>query len=142
MNKYVKTFLHRGLLFAWGGPVVLGIVYLFIELSGEHLSLNGIELFIAILSTCIIAFVHAGSSVFPIIEHWSKVKSMFFQFLCIYSVYTIAYLINSWLPFDWKILLSYTSAFVGTFLLIWIIVLLTVNQLSKRMNQQLKKIKK
>lgn len=141
MNKYVKTFLHRGLLFSWGGPVVLGIVYLCLELSGERLALNGVELFIAIVSTCIIAFVHAGSSVFPTIEHWSKVKAMFFQFLCIYSVYTIAYLINSWLPFDWRILLIYTSAFVGGFFLIWLIVLLTVRQLSKKMNQQLKKMK-
>ena len=75
MNKYVKEYLLRGLIFSGLGPVVGGCVYLFIELSGERLVLNGYEVFLTIITTYIIAFVQAGSSVFPTIEIWSKVKA-------------------------------------------------------------------
>ena len=34
MNKYVKTYLHRGLLFGGLGPIVAGIVLGIIQLSG------------------------------------------------------------------------------------------------------------
>ena len=28
MNKYVRSFLHRGLMFGGFGPIIIGIVYL------------------------------------------------------------------------------------------------------------------
>lgn len=141
MNKYVKEYLLRGLIFSGLGPVVGGCVYLFIELSGEGLALNGYELFLAIITTYIIAFVHAGSSVFPTIERWSKVKAMFVQLLSLYSVYTIGYLINFWIPFKIEIIAIYTSCFIGGFLLIWLFAVISSRIASNKLNAKLMNIK-
>lgn len=137
MNKYVKDYLLRGLIFSGLGPVIGGSVYLIIELSGNKLSLSGYEVFLAIITTYIIAFVHAGSSVFPSIERWSKVKAMFVQLLSLYSVYTIGYLINSWIPFKIEIIALYTSCFIGGFLLIWLIVVISSRIVSNKLNEKL-----
>ena len=77
MNKYLKEFLHRGLVFGGFGPIVLGIVYAILESTVEHFSLNGIQILIAIISVYILAFVQAGVSVFNQIESFSVPKHCF-----------------------------------------------------------------
>lgn len=141
MNKYVKMFLHRGLMFSGLGPIVAGIVYVCIEASCTVLALTGIEFFTAVLTTYIIAFVHAGSSVFPQIEGWPLIKSIFFQWFSIYAVYTIGYLINSWIPLNPIVILIYTGCFIGAFSIIWIIIYLTTKKVTRKMNDQLNQMK-
>ena len=99
MNKYVKEFLHRGLVFGGFGPIILGIIYAVIEGVHANFSLNGVQILIAIISIYLLAFLQAGASVFNQIEHWSVPKSTFFHFLVIYLAYTICYTVNSWIPF-------------------------------------------
>ena len=138
MNPYVKTFLHRGLMFSGLGPIIAGIVYLSIELSGTRLNLTGVEIFLAILTTYIIAFVQAGSSVFNEIEKWGKAKSALFQMTSIYVVYVIGYLINRWIPLDYKIILIFTGIFVGGYLTILLTVYLITKKVSNKLNEKLK----
>ena len=64
MNKHLRLFLHRGLIFGGFGPIIIGIVFMFIELGGTQLSLGGGEVLLAIFSTYVLAFVQAGASVF------------------------------------------------------------------------------
>ena len=50
MNKYVKEFLHRGMMFGGFGPIILGIIYWIVsEVHGE-LELSGFEIFLSIVS--------------------------------------------------------------------------------------------
>ena len=137
MNRYVREFLHRGLIFAGFGPVILGIVYLILSFSIDDLSVNGTDIFIGIISTYIIAFVHAGASVFNQIEHWPIAKSMLFHFLTLYISYTFAYLINSWIEFDITVLMIYTAAFVVIYLMIWLIVVIATRATQKKLNSRL-----
>ena len=44
MNDYVKKYFHRGLIFGGFGPMVLGIVYLVIDLSMAGIHLSGWEI--------------------------------------------------------------------------------------------------
>ena len=81
MNKYLKAFLHRGLIFGGFGPIVVGIIYLILSMTLDSFSVSGKEMFFAIISTYLLAFVHAGASVFNQIEEWPVTKSMFFHFL-------------------------------------------------------------
>ena len=76
MNRYLKNFLHRGLIFAGFGPVVAGIVFLILQLSGVNVTLSGANIFSTVISTYIIAFLHAGSSLFHEIESFSPAKAM------------------------------------------------------------------
>lgn len=137
MNRYVKEYLHRGLIFGGFGPIIAGIVILILDKTGTYTSVSGSDMFLAIVSTYICAFVHAGSSVFPSIEHWSKIKAMFWQFTSIYVVYLSVYQINGWMPLKASVIAIFTVCFLGGFLIIWAIVLASVNAATKRMNEKL-----
>jgi hypothetical protein len=137
MNPYVKEFLHRGLMFSGLGPIVAGIVYFSIELSGTKLNLSGTDVLLAIISTYILAFVQAGSSVFNMIEKWGKAKSLLCQMSSIYAVYMGAYLINRWIPFDYRIILIFTISFVTCYLIIWFTVFFIMKKNTKKLNEKL-----
>ena len=64
MNKYVKAFLHRGLIFGGFGPIVTAIVYFIISLAVENVVLNSTQILTITISTYTLAFIHAGASVF------------------------------------------------------------------------------
>ena len=137
MNKYVKQFLLRGLIFGGFGPIVLGIIFLCIEMSGIALALGGGEILLAIVSTYGIAFVQAGASVFNQIEHWSIPKSTLCHFSVLYLAYVGSYLLNNWIPFDSNVLLIFTGIFVGGYLIIWLTVFISVKLISKKLNAKL-----
>ncbi len=137
MNLYVKEYLKRGLIFSGFGPIVAGIVYLIIELSGVDLKLTGLNVFSAILTTYVIAFVQAGSSVFNQIEAWPKAKCLLFQMTSIYVVYMGGYLINNWIPFKVEVIIIFTCVFVATYLSIWLTVYFVTKNVSKKLNDKL-----
>lgn len=137
MNKYVKSFLHRGLLFAGFGPIVAGIVYFCISLSAEPLSLTGGQMLLAIVSTYLLAFVHAGASVFNQIDEWPLAKSIFWHFASLYLAYVTCYLVNTWIPFEWIALAIFTGVFVGIYLVVWLVVFVSIKLTEKRLNKKL-----
>ena len=96
MNIYLKRFLRRGIAFGGFGPIILGIVFLVLSFTVSDFSLGGREVFLAIVSTYVLAFVQAGASVFNQIEEWPLAKCTFVHFLTLYVTYVLCYLINSW----------------------------------------------
>ena len=137
MNRYFKEFLHRGLMFAGFGPVIMGIIYCILSYTIKDFSVNGTDAFIAILSTYILAFVHAGSSVFNQIEHWSIMKGLLCQLGSLYIAYSGCYLLNSWIPFEPVVLAIFTAIFVVGYLAIWGIVYLCVKGNAKKLSEKL-----
>lgn len=140
MNKYVKDFFKRGFAFAGLGPIIAGIVDLSIFYTIDNFTLTGLQVFVAILSTYVLAFLQAGASVFNQIEEWSLLKSTFFHFITIYVAYVGCYLINSWIPFDIMFIIVFTACFLAMYLIIWIIVYLCIKATSKKLNSKLKSI--
>ena len=138
MNKHLRTFLHRGLMFGGFGPIVTAIVYFIISLSGVEIALTATDFFTAIVSTYLLAFVHAGVSVFNEIETWSIGKSLLFHLGALYVVYTFCYLINAWIPFNVNVLLIYTAVFILAYLAIWLTVYLITSRLAKRLTKSIK----
>ncbi len=137
MNKYFKEFFHRGLMFGGFGPIVAGIVFFILGLTLENFSLGGTDVFLAVVSTYILAFIHAGVSVFNQIDHWPITKSLLFHFLSLYIAYTLCYLLNSWIPFEPMVILIFTAIFVVTYLIIWFIVYFAVRGTEKRLNKKI-----
>ena len=138
MNKYFKVFLHRGLMFGGFGPIVMGIIYFSLAYSIKDFSLGGKEVFIAVLSTYFLAFVHAGVSIFNQIENWPIAKSLLCHFSTLYLAYVICYLVNSWIPFEPIVLLIFTAIFAIVYFVIWISVFVIVKTTEKRLNAKLK----
>jgi hypothetical protein len=137
-KNYIKEFILRGLFFSFGGPLIGGIIYFILSLINPEIIFNGTQTLIMIVSTLLIAFVHAGTSVFYQIESWSKFKSALWQFIALYLVYTFFYLINDWISFSPKIFIIYTSIFILVFLINFIIVLIKSKSLTKKLNDKIK----
>lgn len=137
MNKYLKAFLHRGLMFGGFGPIILGIIYAILEETLPDFSLNGGQILVAIVSIYLLAFLQAGASVFNQIEHWSIPKSTLCHFAVLYFAYALCYLLNNWIPFDSNVLLLFTGIFVGLYLVVWLTVYVSVKLVTKRLNSKL-----
>ncbi len=137
MNKYVKEFLHRGLIFGGFGPIVLGIVLLAINMAGEAVTLTAKDYFLSTVSIYLLAFVHAGASVFNQIEQWSLPKSLLCHFSVLYIAYSLCYIINTWIPFEPTVLLIFTAIFVIVYFAVWLTVYAIIKNTSKKLNKKL-----
>lgn len=138
MNKYVKEFLQRGMAFGGFGPIVMGIVYFILSVTLDDFSLGGGEVFVATVSTYLLAFVHAGASVFNQIEEWPIAKSLLVHFATLYLAYLFCYLVNSWIPFKWAVVGIFTAIFVVGYFAVWTIVLISIKATEKRLNKRLR----
>lgn len=137
MKKYIKSFLLRGMLFGGFGPIIAGVVYLILSYTINDFSLSGLEVFTAIISTYLLAFVQAGASVFNQIEGWGIAKSFLCHLSTLYIAYSLCYIINSWIPFEWTVLLIFTLIFLVTYLVIWLTVYFSIKTTSKKFNKSL-----
>jgi hypothetical protein len=141
MKRNLIKFIHRGTIFGGFGPIIIGIIYLILSFTLDNFSVTGTEIFTAILSTYLLAFVHAGVSVFNEIERWSVGRSMLYHFSVLYVAYSLCYLINSWIPFDITVFLIFTGIFIVSYLIVWLTVFIIVKRTGRRLNDSLKKSK-
>ncbi len=137
MNKHVKEFFHRGLIFGGFGPIVLGIVLLAISMAGGTVALTAKDYFLSTVSIYLLAFIHAGASVFNQIEHWRLPKSLFIHFSVLYVAYSLCYIVNTWIPFEPEVLLIFTAIFVVTYFAVWLTVVIILKLISKKLNKKL-----
>ena len=138
MNRYVKEFLRRGLMFGGFGPVVAGIVFATLGATLENFSLSGSQVLLATVSTYLLAFIHAGASVFNQIEHWPIGKSLLFHFLSLYIAYSVCYCVNSWIAFEPLVLLIFTAVFAAIYFAVWLTVYFSVKLSARSLNKKLK----
>ena len=137
-TRPVRDFFFRGLLFGGFGPIIAGIVYLILHLTLEDLTLTGLQVFTAIVSTYLLAFVHAGASVFNQIESWPLAKSTLCHFGLLYVAYILCYVINSWIPFEPLVLGIFTAIFAVGYAVIWLAVYVSIRVTVKRLNRSLR----
>ena len=124
-------------MFGGFGPIIVGIIYMILSCSIKEFSLNGVQMFSAILSTYILAFLQAGASVFNQIEKWPISKSLLAHFSVLYLAYVSCYLINSWIPFEWSVVLLFTLIFVVGYFVIWFTVYFIDKSTTKKFNKKL-----
>ncbi|MBQ4509628.1 MAG: DUF3021 domain-containing protein [Clostridia bacterium] len=137
MKKYLKQFLLRGMLFGGFGPIIMGIIYLILSYTRNDFSVSGVEVFTAIISTYILAFIHAGASVFNQIENWGISKSLLCHLATLYFVYVLCYVINSWIPFEWTVILIFSLIFLAVYFVVWFTVYFCIKATSKKFNKSL-----
>lgn len=137
MNKYVKEFLHRGLMFGGFGPIILAIIYFILSKTLDNFTLSGTEVLLGIISTYLLAFIQAGVSVFNQIEHWPLAKCLLCHLVSLYLAYSLCYVANTWIPFEPKVLLIFTVIFMAIYFIVWGIVCFIVKTTSKNLNAKL-----
>ena len=138
MNKYAKEFCIRGLIFGALGPLVYGIVMMILGFCNVKIEIQGWQILLAIVSTYLLAFIQAGSSVFEQVEEWSSFKSALIHLLTIYVIYLVTYLVNTWIPLNWIAIVIFTAAIIVTFLLIWLICYLVNRKFKNTLNTLIK----
>lgn len=138
MNRYLKDFLHRGLIFGGFGPIIAGIVYAVLDVSLPHVAVGGTDLLIIMVSTYLLAFVHAGASIFNQIEHWPIAKSLLCHFGTLYVAYLLCYVVNRWIAFDPMVVLIFSAIFVVGYFVVWLTVYTVVKMTEKKLNAKIK----
>ena len=137
-TRPVRDFFFRGLLFGGFGPIIAGIVFLVLHFTLKDLTLTGLQVFTVIVSTYLLAFVHAGASVFNQIESWPLAKSTLCHFGLLYIAYVLCYVINSWIPFEPLVLGIFTAIFAVGYAVIWLAVYVSIRVTVKRLNRSLR----
>lgn len=137
MKKYVKEFLHRGLLCMGFGPLVLAIVFAILSLCGVVQTLAVSEMVLGIFTITIMAFVAAGVSVVYKIEELPLLYAILIHGVTLYVDYLAIYLVNGWLKDGVTPLIVFTVVFVLGFLLTWSIVYLFIRKDIKKINRKI-----
>ena len=92
---------------------------------------------LAIVSTYLLAFIHAGVSVFNQIEEWPIAKSLVFHFGSLYLAYLFCYAANRWIPFELNVVLIFTAIFVVCYFVVWFTVFAVIKLTEKRLNNKI-----
>lgn len=137
MEKYVKEFLHRGLLCMGFGPLVLAIVFAILSLCGVVQTLAVSEMVLGIFTITVMAFVAAGATVVYKIEELHLLYAILIHGVTLYVDYLAIYLVNGWLKDGVTPLIVFTVVFVLGFLLTWTIVYLFIRKDIKKMNRKI-----
>lgn len=135
MNKFIKDFCKRGLMFAAGGPIITAIVWMCLEKFGHVSTLTVNEAVIAIISTSFLAFIAAGISIIHQIESIPKPFAALIQASVLYIDYLGIYLLNGWMKVE-KILIFTLCFFVG-FAIIWMSIYIPNKIKVDKMNRML-----
>lgn len=137
MKNYVKAFFVRGMMFAWGGPIVLAIVWLCLKQAGVMSTLTVKEGALGIISTAVMAFAVAGISIVYQIEKLPKIIAGLIQFAVIYFNYLGVYLLNGWLALNdiW----IFTLIFAVVFAIIWLSVYISIRIKVNKVNDAISK---
>ena len=137
MKKFIKDFCVRGMMFAWGGPVIMAVVWLCLKASGVLSELSIGQAALGIFSTALMAFVAAGISVVYQMENLPKPFAGLIQASVLYIDYLGIYLLNGWVPVN-KIGV-FTLIFVGGFVLIWSSIYIPIRVKVAKMNKMMRR---
>lgn len=136
MKKFIRNFCSRGAMFAWGGPVILAIVWMCLKRADIIINLTVDEVVLGIISTTILAFIAAGISVLYQIENLPKSFAGLIQAAVLYIDYLGFYLLNGWIPLQ-KIWI-FTVIFVVGFIIIWFSIYIPIRIKVNKMNKMIR----
>ena len=135
MKSFFKEFLKRGFVSAWGGPVILAIIYYIVgRIEGmESLSVN--EVSVGILSITVMAFLAGGITGIYQSEKLPVVSSALIHAAVLYIDYLFMYLLNDWIPKNAAALGTFTAIFALGFALVWLFIYLFTRRKTDDLNR-------
>lgn len=134
----MKEFLKRGLVAAWGGPVILAIVYGILGATGTVESLPPDEVCMGVISVTLMAFIAAGATAVYQSERLPLFSAILIHAGVLYLDYLLMYLLNRWIPRDWGAIGMFTAIFVVGYALVWLIIYCVERKRIVGINQKLK----
>ena len=138
MKNMIKEFFLRGLMCGGFGPLVYAIILFILYLCKVDTNIDGLVLFKGVITTYIMAFLIAGSSIIWKIERLGLAIAIPTHGGILYLCYFLTYIFNGWIATSLEVIGVFTLVFVIGYALIWIIIYLTEKNLAKRLNKNLK----
>ena len=120
MKAFLKEFLKRGFISAWGGPFVLAIIYFIVGKLENVQSIPIDEVSLGILSITFMAFTAGGITAIYQNDILPLASSILIHAAVLYFDYLIMYLLNDWLPRSE--IGIFTAIFAAGFAIIWVII--------------------
>ena len=138
MKPFAKEFFRKGLT-AWGfGPMVLVVLYLILQKTGNLQTLTVHEVCLGMLSLSALAFVAGGMNAIYQMEQLPLMLAILIHGGVLYISYLATYLVNGWMDWGRMPLLVFTGAFVLGYLLIWAIIYVVTKKRTDGLNAMLK----
>ena len=132
MKQFLKEFVRRGMMFCWGGPAVLAVIYGILG-TGQVEYLLPMDVMKAILTLMVLAFIAAGVTAVYQIERLPLFPAMLIHGVALYLDYLLIYLVNGWLGNVG----IFTAFFAGGYALIWLIIWLVTRRSTRSLNRKL-----
>ena len=140
MKKYVLEFVKRGLMAAWGGPVILAIIYSCLGKSGVLTTLTPQEVATGVLSITLMAFIVAGISMIYQVEELPLAVAILIHAGVLYLDYLLVYLLNRWMPRNGQGIGVFTAIFAAGYGLVWLIIYLSIRAKTRKLNEKINKV--
>lgn len=137
MKPLVKEFFKKGLMAAAGGPIILAIVYFFLEKGGVITTLTVGEVVRGILTVTVLAFIAGGIPVVYQAERLSLMAATLIHALTLYADYILIYLFNGWLKNAGTPILVFTLIFFAGYGVIWLFIFKGVKANVERLNRNM-----
>ena len=138
MRKTALEFVRRGLVAGGFGPVILAVLYIIIERSGEIVSLTASQVCTGIFSLYALAFIAGGMNVVYQIERLPLMAAISIHGGVLYIGYLITYLVNGWLELGKTPITVFTAIFIAGYLAIWAVIYHITRRNTRRLNEMLK----
>ena len=138
MKNFAKEFLHRGLMAAGSGPIILAIVYGILGATGTVSHFSPGEVCLGILSVTLLAFVAAGMSAIYQLEQLPLSSAILIHGAGLYADYILIYLINGWLKQQLIPIAIFTAVFIAGYAVIWLIIYSVIKTKTEALNKKLK----
>lgn len=139
MKKYFLEFIHRGLVAAGLGPIVLAIIYLILQYQRAIDTLTVNETCLGIFSLTALAFIAGGMNVLYQVERLPLMIAILIHGSVLYIGYLATYLLNGWLQSGITPILVFTVIFVLGYLAVWAVIYFITQRRTDRLNEMLKK---
>lgn len=137
MKKHVVEFMKRGLVGAWGGPVIIAIIYAALGANGVVETLTVREVCMSILSSTVMAFIAAGIGMIYQVEQLPLPMAILIHAGVLYLDYLLVYLMNGWLPNQMGPIMGFTAIFFAGFALIWLIIYQIIKRQIRQVNSRM-----
>ena len=139
MKKQVNEFFRRGIAACGLGPIVLAILYMILQSTGDQDTLTVNQVCLGIFSLSALAFIAGGMNVVYQVERLPLMVAILIHGIVLYISYLLTYLVNGWLEWGTLPILVFTGIFVFGYLAIWAVIYSIIRRNTDRINEMLKK---
>lgn len=142
MKKMVLEFFRRGAAACGLGPLVLAVLYLILQKTGNLETLTVSQVCTGIFSLSALAFLAGSLNVVYQVERLPLMAAVTIHGVVLYACYLVTYLVNGWLEDGMMSLMVFTCIFAVGYLLIWAVIYCIIRRNTDSLNEMLQEKQK